>query len=267
MKLEVNIKRRETENNRGRIWEMTALSRLYLTPTSRLILINRDTRLTRNFVKPKALVYLALAHISRLASITMRPQASACLASNSFLLCQCLVHTGPLWPSVFRPATVYNLPTAFGESALNSSALTSAFVRAYPLAEISPCPVRIVDHARLYFNLGWDSVRIPTLGSFRRPTLRSSAPALFGRRQNTTRAGRVSRVAGPGLRSSDRYCLGCKFFACISTQRDFTLPPSRRSMGGTSCRLNSCLRGSPGPPRVARPLDDKCSYLLTLPSG
>lgn len=52
------------------------------------------------------------------------------------------------------------------------------------------------------------------------------SPTPFDRRQNTTRASRVSR-----RRDAARpHCLGCKFFACISIGTD------RYSMGGTSCR-------------------------------
>lgn len=63
----------------------------------------------------------------------------------------------------------------------------------------------------------------------------------------------VFRVDGV---QSDRYCLDCKFFACIS------IGPERRSMGGTSCKF-PC----PYPPApvfaCSTNLNDKCTYLLT----
>lgn len=63
----------------------------------------------------------------------------------------------------------------------------------------------------------------------------------------------VFRVDGV---QSDRYCLDCKFFACISIGLE------RRSMGGTSCKF-SC----PYPPApvftCSTNLNDKCTYLLT----
>lgn len=63
----------------------------------------------------------------------------------------------------------------------------------------------------------------------------------------------VFRVDGV---QSDRYCLDCKFFACISIE------PERRSMGGTSCKFRR-----PYPPAsvfaCSTNLNDKCTYLLT----
>lgn len=127
-------------------------------------------------------------------------------------------------------------------------ACVHAYTRRYINFTMGP-PIHIWPYG-LYFNLGWGAP-VCLFHSISRVPRLSLTP--FDRRQNTTRASRVSRRRGA---ARAHHCLGCKFFACISIGTD------RHSVGGTSCRpfRPFCARS----PCLAchTDFDDKCTYLL-----
>lgn len=119
--------------------------------------------------------------------------------------------------------------------------------------------------ARLYFNLGRRTKRGRGNDSLVGSPFGFAFNPLSDRRQNTTRASRVFII---DAMQSDRYCLGCKFFACISIR------PDRYSMGGKH-HVDLFLPPAPLTPKMPRidrfrrvsacrtSPNDKCTYLLT----